>query len=114
MHFITPTPLATTNWIGPELSIIMECKHLASEFASTSFGHRFREANEIANSLAKSCTSTRSSGFWDSNVPDFISPVLVNDLAIIRGIKSGNYPKNNNGSNKSQIDHFNNSQILYR
>lgn len=68
---------------GPELPIIMQCKHLASEFAKTFFGHCFIETNEVANSLAKNCSRTRSLGFWDSTVPDFISPILVNDLAII-------------------------------
>ena len=42
-----------------------------------------REANEVANDLAKKFFSERTSKFWDSTFPDFISYSLVNDRCIL-------------------------------
>ena len=42
-----------------------------------------REANMLADGLAKHCFSNSTSEFWKTFVPDFILHNYVNDLAII-------------------------------
>uniref|UniRef100_A0A453DP78 RNase H type-1 domain-containing protein n=1 Tax=Aegilops tauschii subsp. strangulata TaxID=200361 RepID=A0A453DP78_AEGTS len=70
-------------YLGSDLSIIVECGQLAADFTSTTVVQWFGEANEVVNGLAKHASSSRYSTFWDSYFPDFISPFLVNHLAII-------------------------------
>ena len=53
------------------------------EFTSVSFDFCNREANMLANGLAKHCLSSRISESWESSVPDFVLHHFVNDLSII-------------------------------
>ena len=69
--------------MGGDAAIITEATILAMEFSNISFVRCCREANLVADCLAKHCFSTRTSEFWDSSPPDFILPNIVNDLAII-------------------------------
>ena len=71
------------DYLGPEVAIITECKQLMMDFASISFRHCYREANQVADELAKNSFTTRSSSSWDDEIPDFISHLLVNDMSII-------------------------------
>ncbi|XBJ18906.1 hypothetical protein VPH35_009968 [Triticum aestivum] len=71
------------DYLGQEVSIYMECRHLGSDFAKVEVIHCFREANSVADSIAKNALSTRSSMVSDEGVPDFISLQIVNDLAIV-------------------------------
>ncbi|KAE8770875.1 Bidirectional sugar transporter SWEET14 [Hordeum vulgare] len=71
------------NYMGPHSAVMAECKQLSIDFAKLSFGHCFREANQVADELAKQRFRPRSSGSWDSSVLDFISHLLVNDVTII-------------------------------
>lgn len=48
-----------------------------------SFKHYFREANQVADELAKHSFRARSSASWDDVIPDFVSHLLVNDMTII-------------------------------
>ena len=56
---------------------------LALEFASITFDHCSREANSVADDLAKHCISSGKSEAWETVIPDFILHHYVNDLAII-------------------------------
>ncbi|KAM3332208.1 hypothetical protein ACQJBY_027798 [Aegilops geniculata] len=71
------------DYLGQEVSIYMECQQLGSDFAKVNVIHCFREANCVADSIAKNALSTRSSMIWDEVVPDFISLQIVNNLAIV-------------------------------
>ena len=68
--------------------MVAECKQPALDFASVEYSHCFREANEVAHRLVQKSLSDKSSIFWESFIPDFITHSIVNDLTIIRGIKS--------------------------
>ena len=70
-------------YMGGDAAVIIEATILAMEFSSVSFVHCRREANLVADSLAKHCFSTRVSEVWDSFSPDFILSKIINDLAII-------------------------------
>lgn len=71
------------DYMGADSAIVAECKQLSIDFTKLSFKHCFREANQVADELAKQCFSSKSSGSWDAVVPDFISHLLVNDMTII-------------------------------
>jgi len=71
------------NYFGQDAATVLECKMLASDYASASFDNCFREANSIADSLAKFSFISTSSSVWDSTPPDLISHLIVSDMAII-------------------------------
>ena len=75
-------------YMGTDVPIIAEGSLMAMEFASIDFVHCSREANMVADCLAKHCFRINKSESWESNVPDFILHHYVNDLAIIWWIKS--------------------------
>ena len=68
---------------GLDAVMVAECKQIALDFASVEYSHCFREANEVAHTLAQKSFSDKSFIFWKLFIPDFISHSLVNDLAII-------------------------------
>lgn len=61
----------------------MERNKLAIDFAKVSYVLGLGEANEVADGLTKNSFRTRSSSFWDTSIPDFVSHSLVNDMSII-------------------------------
>ena len=63
--------------------VFSECKALVASLTKVDVIHCFREANSVADSLAKYSLSNRSSEVWDSSIPDFISHLIVHDLSII-------------------------------
>jgi len=63
--------------------VIVEWKQLASDGSRVDFLHCFREANEVAGSLAKFAFNSRSSGFCDDSIPDIISSSIVNGPSIL-------------------------------
>ena len=69
-------------YMGPAVPIIAECSLTTMQFAHISFVHCSREANSVADALAKHCISFKKSEVWE-NIPDFILHLFVNDLAII-------------------------------
>ncbi|KAM3271769.1 hypothetical protein ACQJBY_042149 [Aegilops geniculata] len=71
------------SYLGQEAAIVMECNELKANYASVSFDNCTREANAIADCLAKSSFNSKSSSMWDATPPDFISQLIVTDLAII-------------------------------
>lgn len=70
------------TYMGIDLPIVAECSLMAMEFESISFTHCSREANMVADGLAKHSFSLRKSETWDA-VPNFILHSYVNDLALI-------------------------------
>ena len=70
-------------YLGPDAAVFSECKALVAGLTKVDVIHCFREANNIANSLAKYSLSNRSSEVWDSSILDFISHLFVHDLSII-------------------------------
>ena len=76
------TALETNAYVGIDVSIVVECSLMAMEFKSISFTHCSREANMVADDLAKHSFSLSKSKTWDA-VPDFILHSYVNDLALI-------------------------------
>lgn len=71
------------EFFGPDAAIVLECKQLTADLTNVECIHCFREANGVADSLAKFSFKNRSSDFWESSIPDFVSHLIVNDLAII-------------------------------
>ena len=68
---------------GNDAAVVMDGKQICTDFASVSYLHCFREANEVADLLAKHSSLSRSSHLWEDFTPDFISQAIVNDLSII-------------------------------
>ena len=71
------------NYFGANVAIFAECYQMSREFGKLSYQHCSREANKIADSLAKFGTSGEVHRFWEDDPPDFISSMIVNDMAII-------------------------------
>lgn len=70
-------------YMGVDASVVAECKQMVLDFTSVNFVHCCREANEVADILAKHSISSSWSSFWDSPIPDFILPTIINDMSII-------------------------------
>lgn len=68
---------------GQDMATVLQCKELAQDLAQVSYIHYFREANEVTNELARNSFSAKTSNYWDSIIPDFISHSIVHDLSII-------------------------------
>ena len=67
------------DYMGPDVAVIAECIQLAS----IDYGYCCREANVVADSLAKLYFVSSSSELWDSTILDFILPHSINDMSII-------------------------------
>jgi ribonuclease HI len=81
--FVAEAVQQPDTYVGSDVAMVLECKQLAMDFASVSYTQCPREANEVAHSLAKNSFSEKSSLFWESVIPDFISHSIVNDMSII-------------------------------
>lgn len=71
------------DYSGQDSAIVLEGKEMGLDFAQYEIIACLREANDVADSIAKFSLSSRSSEVWESSIPDFISQLVVNDLAII-------------------------------
>jgi hypothetical protein len=67
---------------GVAAAIFDDCYHLASEFPKTIFEHSFRESNCVAHELARVARGT-SSHVWFDDPPNFLLPMLLNDVTLI-------------------------------
>lgn len=52
----------------PDVAVITECNQMRADFASTVCDHCFREANEVADALAKHSFNSRCSEFWEGSI----------------------------------------------
>ena len=68
---------------GSEATVVAECKKLSVDFAKSNLKHSFREANQVADALAKHSFSSKAHGSWNAEIPNFISHLLVNNMVII-------------------------------
>ena len=68
--------------MGPDAAVIAECIQLTLNFASIDYGYCCREANVVADSLAKLSfvSSSLNSG---TIILDFILPRNINDMSIV-------------------------------
>ncbi|KAI4971781.1 hypothetical protein ZWY2020_002695 [Hordeum vulgare] len=74
-------------YMGPDVTTMIEATILSLEFLEISFIHCNRDAKLVADSLAKYSSSTHLSESWEGDFPNFILPCIINDMAIIWGIK---------------------------
>ena len=74
---------SSDEYLGPDAAVVAECKQLSLDFSKLTFNHCYREANQVADKLAKHSYNSRSPSVWDDVMPDFISHLLVNDMTII-------------------------------
>ena len=61
-------------YMGPDTRIITEATILALEFSDITFVHCHREANLVADGLAKHCFSLNASEYWEGDAHDVILP----------------------------------------
>lgn len=73
----------SNDYLGPGAAVLPECILLAADFENISYYYCRREANQVADFLAKHSFSSSLSDFWDCNIPDFILYQIVNDMSII-------------------------------
>ncbi|KAE8819066.1 Bidirectional sugar transporter SWEET14 [Hordeum vulgare] len=71
------------EYMGADVVLVLECKQMAMDFTRICYEHCFREANKVADSLARYSFDSRSSGLWENSTPDFISVLFVNDMTIL-------------------------------
>lgn len=64
-------------FLGPLVAVIAECHQLLKHFGRMTVKHCNREANQVADCLAKS-SFEKGSSVWD-DPSDFISSMIVND-----------------------------------
>ena len=67
------------DYMSPDVAVIAECIQLAS----IDYSYCCREANVVAESLAKLSFVSSSSELSDSTIPDFILPHIINDMSIV-------------------------------
>ncbi|KAI5004855.1 hypothetical protein ZWY2020_032098 [Hordeum vulgare] len=70
-------------FIGVDILVVTECSLLAMEYVNISYEFCNRQANTVADGLAKHCVSTSFSEVWEISVPDFVLLDYVNNLAMI-------------------------------
>ena len=71
------------NSLGAAAAIYEDCSFLCRSFARARFQHCPREANLVAHELAR--FSEVSQGVWHNDPPDFLVPVIANDVTAVDG-----------------------------
>uniref|UniRef100_A0A8I7B0M7 RNase H type-1 domain-containing protein n=1 Tax=Hordeum vulgare subsp. vulgare TaxID=112509 RepID=A0A8I7B0M7_HORVV len=71
------------DYLGADLAMVLECKQMAMDFTKIYYKHCFREANQVADSLARHSFDSQSSRLWENSTRDFIYLLLVNDMTIL-------------------------------
>ena len=69
------------NSLGAAAAIYEECSFLCRSFAFVSFNHCPREANSVADALAKSVAGEHA--IWHGDPPDFLRHVIINDVTLV-------------------------------
>jgi ribonuclease HI len=64
--------------------VIDDCRHLLMMLGMATFQHIPQEANVAAHELALYGSSQGFRGFWFSDPPDFLIPVIVDDRILIQ------------------------------
>jgi len=64
-------------------AVYAEIISTAGSIGNVSFSHCRREANEVANDIARVCFSSQNSCTWDDEPPRFLLDKLLNDVTMI-------------------------------
>lgn len=70
------------NTSGSSVAILDNCFHMARDFTYVRYEHCHREANAVADELARICKFSSPSSWFDE-APDAIIPLLVKDNVLI-------------------------------
>ena len=70
------------NTPGSSTAILDDCFHMAKDFTCVRYEHCHREANVVADELARICKFSFPSSWFDE-APDAIMPLLVKDNVLI-------------------------------
>ncbi|KAK1615246.1 hypothetical protein QYE76_020763 [Lolium multiflorum] len=70
------------NSLGPAAAIYEECSFLCRNFTEVVFGHCPREANRVADLLARNSEGSQSV-VWVEEPPDYIKCFLADDVTIL-------------------------------
>jgi ribonuclease HI len=76
--------LDPSEFRGSFAVVIDDCRHLLMMLGMATFQHVPREANVAAHELARYGSSQGFRGFWFSDPPDFLVPVIVDDRILIQ------------------------------
>jgi hypothetical protein len=55
---------------------------LSTGFRKITFQHYYREANGVADELARHSSINHIDCFWDDDTPSFLFPNLINDVSL--------------------------------
>ena len=78
----------TYRFNGSQATTIIESVQLSCDFGQVKCSLRNREANSVADALAKQAYMLKNYSVWEDDPPDFISSLIVNAIAIVRETKS--------------------------
>lgn len=70
------------NSSGTSAAILDDCYHMARDFLHVRFEHCHREANAVADELARLCKFSPPNSWFDE-APEAIIPLLVSDTVLI-------------------------------
>jgi ribonuclease HI len=72
--------LGTKSWWGEEAAIYADCIDLATNVGSIQFSHISREANQLADEIARKCFIDKIKCNWDDEPSNFLLPRLIHDV----------------------------------
>jgi ribonuclease HI len=72
--------LGTEAWWGSQAAIYADCIDLATNVGSIQFSHILREANQVADEIARKCFSDKVNCNWDDEPPSFLLSMLIHDV----------------------------------
>jgi ribonuclease HI len=72
--------LGTEAWWGEEAAIYADCIDLATNVGSIQFSHISREANQLADEIARKCFIDKIKCNWDDEPSNFLLPRLIHDV----------------------------------
>jgi ribonuclease HI len=71
------------RWWNESSAILADCVDLASSIGSVSFQFCPREANQVADDIARFCFQNKITCTWDDDPPSFLQNSLVNDITVL-------------------------------
>jgi ribonuclease HI len=71
------------RWWHESSAILADCVDLASSIGSVTFQFCPREANQVADDIARFCFQNKITCTWDDDPPSFLQNSLVNDITVL-------------------------------
>jgi ribonuclease HI len=71
------------RWWHESSAILADCVDLAFSIGSVSFQFCPREANQVADDIARFCFQNKITCTWDDDPPSFLQNSLVNDITVL-------------------------------